>query len=168
MASRTNAADLARFQSHPSPPSQSGLQNFVFAPSTQTEFDGQETIVFQRGPLFWKVGVNVALGLGVADVCCRFGMAPFRIRPLHRYQICLDEICFLLNGLGDKIVRTWCCRGCGRRALGFMCAPRAKPPTATSGVLLTTVSAVRGRRARVTAENRNPPDRLAGDGAEVP
>ena len=54
---------------------------------TQTEFDGQETIVFQRGPLFWKVGVNVALGLGVADVCCRFGMAPFRIRPLHRYQI---------------------------------------------------------------------------------
>ena len=84
------------------------------------------------------------------------------------YQICLDEICFLLNGLGDKIVRTWCCRGCGRRALGFMCAPRAKPPTATSGVLLTTVSAVRGRRARVTAENRNPPDRLAGDGAEVP
>ena len=101
--------------------------------------------------------MNVALGLGVADVCCRFGMAPFRIRPLHRYQICLDEICFLLNGLGDKIVRTWCCRGCGRRALGFMCAPRAKPPTATSGVLLTTVSAVRGRRARVTAENRNPP-----------
>ena len=84
------------------------------------------------------------------------------------YQICLDEICFLLNGLGDKIVRTWCCRGCGRRALGFMCAPRAKPPTATSGVLITTVSAVRGRRARVTAENRNPPDRLAGDGAEVP
>ena len=27
-------------------------------------------LFFQRGPVIWKVGVNVALGLDVADVCC--------------------------------------------------------------------------------------------------
>ena len=100
---------------------------FIF-PYPKPKAPQSQITVFQRGPLFWKVGVNVALGLGVADVCCRFGMAPFRIRPLHRYQICLDEICFLLNGLGDKIVRTWCCRGCGRRALGFMKRRRGETP----------------------------------------
>ena len=30
-------------------------------------------LFFQRGPVIWKVGVNVALGLDVADVCCQFG-----------------------------------------------------------------------------------------------
>ena len=43
----------------------------------------------------------------------------------------------------------------------------AEPPRATPGVIFTTVSAVRGLSARVTAENRNPPYFLAGDGAEV-
>ena len=40
-----------------------------------------ETSVFQRGPLFWKYGVNVALGLGVADDCCRLGKVPFAFVP---------------------------------------------------------------------------------------
>ena len=44
----------------------------------------------------------------------------------------------------------------------------ANPLLATPGVIFTTVSAVRGLSARVTAENRNPPYFLAGDGAEVP
>ena len=39
------------------------------------------------------------------------------IRPLQFAQ-----------GLGDKIVRTWCCRGCGRRALGFMKRRRGETP----------------------------------------
>ena len=30
-------------------------------------------LFFQRGPVIWKVGLNVALGLDVADVCCQFG-----------------------------------------------------------------------------------------------
>ena len=30
-------------------------------------------LFFQRGPVIWKVRVNVALGLDVADVCCQFG-----------------------------------------------------------------------------------------------
>ena len=30
-------------------------------------------LFFQRGPVTWKVGVNVALGLDGADVCCQFG-----------------------------------------------------------------------------------------------
>ena len=47
--------------------------------------------------------------------------------------------------------------------MGFMC----NPPRATPGVIFTTVSAVRGPSARVTAV-RNPPYFLAGDGAEVP
>ena len=59
---------------------------FIF-PYPKPKAPQSQITVIQRGPLFWKVGVNVALGLGVADVCCRFGMAPFRIRPLHRYQI---------------------------------------------------------------------------------
>ena len=46
--------------------------------------------------------------------------------------------------------------------------PKANPPRATPGVIFTTVSAVRGLSARVTAQNRNPPNFLAGDGAEVP
>ena len=29
----------------------------------------------------WKFGVNAALELGVADVCCRFGMVPFAYVP---------------------------------------------------------------------------------------
>ena len=49
--------------------------------------------------------------------------------------------------------------------MGFIC--RGEPPRATPGVIFTTVSAVRGLSARVTAENRNPPYFLAGDGAEV-
>ena len=38
-----------------------------------------ETIVFQRGPLAWKDGVNVALGLGVADEYCRSGKVTFAL-----------------------------------------------------------------------------------------
>ena len=45
---------------------------------------------------------------------------------------------------------------------------KANPLRATPGVIFTTVSAVRGLSARVTAQNHNPPNFLAGDGAEVP
>ena len=43
--------------------------------------DNVVTFVFKRGPLVWKDGVYVALGLGVADECCRFGKVHFAFVP---------------------------------------------------------------------------------------
>ena len=37
--------------------------------------------VFQRGPLVWKDGVNVAPGLDVAEECCRSGKVTFAFVP---------------------------------------------------------------------------------------
>ena len=40
-----------------------------------------ETIVFPNGTVVLVDGVYVALGLGVADVCCRFGKVPVAFVP---------------------------------------------------------------------------------------
>ena len=77
LASRTYAANVACLL-------------FAFVPSSvgcaNSQIDGAnssnfETIVFQRGPLVWLDGVYVALGLGVADECCRFGKVHFAFVP---------------------------------------------------------------------------------------
>ena len=51
-----------------------------------------ETIVFPNGTVFLVDGVYVALGLGVADVCCRFGKVPVAFVP--SIAIWSPKLCF--------------------------------------------------------------------------
>ena len=57
-----------------------------------------ESIVFHRGPLVWKDGVYVALGLGVADECCRSGKVTLAFVPSiaiksPKYCNCPNLVC---------------------------------------------------------------------------
>ena len=51
-----------------------------------------ETIVFPNGTVVLVDGVYVALGLGVADVCCRFGKVPVAFVP--SIEIWFLKLCF--------------------------------------------------------------------------
>ena len=69
------------FKGTPRTPLHTGSKETIIRYCQLQNVDNVVTFVFKRGPLVWKDGVNVALGLGVADECCRSGKVTFAFVP---------------------------------------------------------------------------------------